>query len=269
MENKFLDLNYISSRTGEPVNQAPAPGTTETIETSASEAPEAAAADTSEAPAEIISTTPATTPAPAASETPVPTSAPALSEAPATAASENPTPAPANPDQPDTAVDVRRQRVEELKKSLTSGSVATPTPGATKATPATSKTSPATASPGTLPADYLTGGYRKGEGKESYPNPALVDQAEIIGKALAAGGVTPTAINRMIRTLKDTKKLPFDAQQGAMKKLLPLALKEKKPLLREVVEHNQAAVKNELDFVACLEHFRDIAVFLEANVTKK
>ena len=75
----------------------------------------------------------------------------------------------------------------------------------------------------------------------------------------------------MIRTLKDAKKLPFDAQQGALKKLIPLALKEKKTshLLREVVEHNQAAVKNELDFAACIDHFKDISIFLAANGVKK
>lgn len=279
MEYSFMDLNNKSAKsatsTGEPVaGQAPTSATTsETPTPGTSETPAEIGTDTSEAPAEIISTTPATTPAPAASETPVPTSAPALSEAPATAASEAPTPAPANADQPDTAVDVRRQRVEELKKSLTSGSgsVATPTPGATKATPATSKTSPATASPGTLPADYLTGGYRKGEGKESYPNPALIDHAEKIGEALAAGGVTPTAFNRMVRALKGAAKLPYDAQQGALKKLIPLALKEKKTshLLREVVERNRVAVQNEADFAACLDHFQDIAIFLAANVIKK
>lgn len=124
---------------------------------------------------------------------------------------------------------------------------------------------------GTLPADYLHGGYYKGEGKIKYPNPALVDHAEAIGKALAVGGVTPTAINRMIKTLKDVKKKPFDAQQGAMKKLLPLALKEKKapPLLREVVERNKIAVQTEADFAACLDHMQDIAVFLTAATQTK
>lgn len=115
--------------------------------------------------------------------------------------------------------------------------------------------------------DYLSEGYYKGEGKNRYPDPALVDQAEAIGKSLAAGGVTATAFNRMLRTLKTAKKLPFDAQQGAMKKLLPqvMDLERKKkapPLLREVVECNRAAVKNEADFAACLDHLRDIGVFL-------
>ena len=283
--------------------------------------------------AEIISTTPTTTPAPvtAASEnpTPAPDSATPASTAPEKTGKVE-TPAPANADQPDTAVDVRRQRVEELKKSLTSGSgsVATPAPATTNETPtpgtsnitaeigtdtseapaeiisetpeeiisetpekiisetpeeiiseapeeiisetpASTTTSEVPPPPATIPCNYLAGGYYRGEGNGRYPNPALVDQAEVIGKALAAGGVTPTAINRMIRTLKDAKKLPFDAQQGAMKKLLPLALKEKKPLLREVVEHNRAAVKNEADFAACIDHFKDISIFLAANGVKK
>lgn len=261
--------------------------------------------------AEIISTTPTTTPAPvtAASEnpTPAPDSATPASTAPEKTGKVE-TPAPANADQPDTAVDVRRQRVEELKKSLTSGSgsVATPAPATTNETPtpgtsnitaeigtdtseapaeiisetpeeiisetpASTTTSEVPPPPATIPCNYLAGGYYRGEGNGRYPNPALVDQAEIIGKALAAGGVTPTAINRMIRTLKDAKKLPFDAQQGALKKLIPLALKEKKTshLLREVVEHNRAAVKNEADFAACIDHFKDISIFLAANGVKK
>lgn len=73
----------------------------------------------------------------------------------------------------------------------------------TIATPDNSTPTPAV---GTLPADYLRGGYYKGEGQNRYTNPVLVDHAEAIGKALAVGGVTPTAINRMIKTLKDVKK---------------------------------------------------------------
>ena len=267
--------------------------------------------------AEIISTTPTTTPAPvtAASEnpTPAPDSATPASTAPEKTGKVE-TPAPANADQPDTAVDVRRQRVEELKKSLTSGSgsVATPAPATTNETPtpgtsnitaeigtdtseapaeiisetpeeiisetpeeiisetpASTTTSEVPPPPATIPCNYLAGGYYRGEGNGRYPNPALVDHAEIIGKALAAAGVTPTAFNRMVRALKGAEKLPYDAKQGALKKLLPLALKEKKPLLREVVEHNRAAVKNEADFAACIDHFKDISIFLAANGVKK
>lgn len=76
--------------------------------------------------------------------------------------------------------------------------------------------------------------------------------------------MTVTAINRMVKTLKDAKKLPFEGQQGAIKKLLPLALKEKNPLLRELVEKNRAAVRTSEDYTACLEHFQDVAIFLAA-----
>ena len=117
--------------------------------------------------------------------------------------------------------------------------------------------------------DYLRDGYYKGEGKGRYKNPALVDHAEIIGAELAAGGVTRAAFNRMVKTLKSAAKLPYEAQQGALKKLIPQVLKEegkkKAPaLLREIVERNMGEVKCEADFAACLDHFSDIAVFLAA-----
>lgn len=96
-----------------------------------------------------------------------------------------------------------------------------------------------------------------------YTDPALVDQAEEIGKALAAGKVTPTVFNRLLRTLKVAQKLPFEAQAGAFKKALTQVTdlenqKKSPPMLREVVERNRAAVQTEADFAACLEHFRDI-----------
>lgn len=115
--------------------------------------------------------------------------------------------------------------------------------------------------------EYLAQGYYKGEGKGRYPDPSLVDYAEIIGKALAAGGVTATAFNRMVKTLKGAEKLSYEAQQGALKKLVPLVLKEKKApaLLREFVDRNRESVRNETDFAACLDHFRDVSVFLAVN----
>lgn len=123
---------------------------------------------------------------------------------------------------------------------------------------------------GALALDYLSGGYYKGEGKQSYPNPALVDQAETIGKSLAAGGVTATAFNRLMRTLKTAKNKPFDAQEGALKKVIPQVIdlenrKKAPPLLREVVERNREAVHSPADFAACLDHIQDIAVFLAAS----
>lgn len=102
-----------------------------------------------------------------------------------------------------------------------------------------------------------------------YTDPALVGQAEAIGKALAQSGVPANAVKKMFRTLKTAARLPYEAQQGALKKLTPQVLdleqKKKAPaLLREVVERNQAAVQNGADFAACLDHFRDIAIFLQA-----
>lgn len=144
----------------------------------------------------------------------------------------------------------------------------------TAATPATTTPSAETAAPAqnaaaSLPADYLTGGYFRGEGKKRYTDPALVGQAEAIGKALAQSGVPASAVKKMARTLKTAARLPYEAQKGALKKLTPLVLdlehKKKAPaLLREVVERNQAAVENGADFAACLDHFRDIAIFLQA-----
>lgn len=127
--------------------------------------------------------------------------------------------------------------------------------------------------PGTIAAflaSYLANGYYRGEGNARYPDPALVDQAEAIGKALAAGGVTPSAFNRLIRTLKDSKKLPAEAQQGALREVIVQVTelenhKKAPPLLREVVERNRAAVQTGADFAACLKHFQHIGIFLEAT----
>lgn len=182
----------------------------------------------------------------------------------------------------------RRKRVEAHLKEITGISIssgetapatATPAPAPAETAPTTSEVpatndngpAPATAVPavGTLPADYLRDGYYQGEGKNRYPDPALVDDAEAIGRALAGCGITPTAFNRMVKTLKSAKKLPYEAQEGAMKKLLPQAIKEKKPLLREVVERNRAAVQNEADFSACLSHLQDMAIFLAAAAQTK
>lgn len=155
----------------------------------------------------------------------------------------------------------------------------TSTEGKVPATPSTS-TAPSTTSmtattgttPAILPTDYLVGGYYRGEGKGRYVDPALIDQAEAIGTALAADGVKPAVLNRMIKTLKTAARLPYAAQQGALKKLSPqvLDLEHKKkapPMLRELVERNQATVQNEADYAACLDHFRDIVVYLTVAQT--
>lgn len=142
---------------------------------------------------------------------------------------------------------------QKIKTAAESGTKTPEAPQGMEATPSeTAEATEATKAPeasSSLPADYLSEGYYKGEGQKRYPAPTLVEQAEEIGKALAGGGVSATAFNRMLRTLKAAKKLPFDAEQGAIKKLMPqvLDLERKKkapPLLRELVERNRAAVKS-------------------------
>lgn len=156
---------------------------------------------------------------------------------------------------------------QKIKTAAESGTKTPEAPQGMEATPSeTAEATEATKAPeasSSLPADYLSEGYYKGEGQKRYPAPTLVEQAEEIGKALAGGGVSATAFNRMLRTLKAAKKLPFDAEQGAIKKLMPqvLDLERKKkapPLLRELVERNRAAVKSSEDYAACLDHFQDI-----------
>lgn len=151
------------------------------------------------------------------------------------------------------------------------------TKGTTPATDATA-TTPADAEPAApeqntitaaLSVDYLKGGYFRGEGKYRYTDPALVGQAERIGTALAQSGTPASAMNKMVKTLKASSRLPYEAQRGSLEKLTPQVLdlehKKKAPaLLREVVERNQAAVQNEADFKACLEHFQNIAIYLRA-----
>lgn len=160
---------------------------------------------------------------------------------------------------------------EDVTNTASTDEITDTTPDSkTTETPDTS--TPDTSTPNELPQHYLSCGYYVGEGKGRYPDPVLVDQAEEIGKALASGGVSATAFNRMLRTLKAAKKLPFDAQEGALKKLMPQVIDQERkkkapPLLREIVERNQAAVQSESDYAACLEHFWDIAVFLTAAQT--
>lgn len=120
-----------------------------------------------------------------------------------------------------------------------------------------------------LPDGYLSKGFYLGEGKGRYVDPALIDQAAEIGKALAESGVKPAAFNRMVKTLKTAARLPYPAQQGALKKLAPqvLDLEHKRkapPMLRELVERNQRAVQNEADYAACLDHMRDVGIYLTA-----
>ena len=116
---------------------------------------------------------------------------------------------------------------EQIAKATSPVSAATtttmaPASGTTAATPASTPAADSTAA--TLPEGYLSGGYFHGEGKCRYTDPALVDQAAQIGKALAASNTPPTAINKMVKTLKTAARLPYPAQQGALKKLTPQVL---------------------------------------------
>lgn len=156
----------------------------------------------------------------------------------------------------------------EAKAPVSSPASSTPVPVVKQSPVATSDKSPEQITPA-LPDGYLSKGYYVGEGKGRYTDPELVAHAETIGKTLAASGVKSAVLNKMVRTLKTAARLPYAAQQGAMKKLTPqvLDLENKKkcpPLLREVIEHNQAAVQNEADYAACLDHFRDIGIYLTA-----
>ena len=144
----------------------------------------------------------------------------------------------------------------------------TPAP-AVQQSPVTTTDKPPEQITAALPDGYLSKGFYVGEGKGRYVDPALVDHAEAIGKTLAKTGVKPVALNRMVKTLKAAARLPYEAQQGALKKLAPqmLDLEHKKkapPMLRELVERNQAAVQNEADYAACLDHLRDVAIYLTA-----
>lgn len=195
---------------------------------------------------------------------------------------------------PDTAA-TTSTTATDTAASTTATSTATADTNATKATateqnakgttPATdaTATTPANATPAdaepaapeqntitaTLSVDYLKGGYFRGEEKGRYTDPALIGQAERIGTALAQSGTPASAMNKMVKTLKASSRLPYEAQRGSLEKLTPQVLdlehKKKAPaLLREVVERNQAAVQNEADFKACLEHFQNIAIYLRA-----
>lgn len=149
--------------------------------------------------------------------------------------------------------------------TATTSTTATDTNNAT--TPAITEQAAATAS---LPADYLTGGYYKGEGKNSFTDPALMEYAEAIAQALAASKTPPSVVNKMLRTLKGVAgpRYPFAAKQAALKKVkiqaIDIECKKKTALLREVVERNLEAVQNEADYKACLSHLKDIAIYLAA-----
>ena len=70
-----------------------------------------------------------------------------------------------------------------------------------------------------IPAEYLCGGYYKGEGKTRYPDPNLVGEtAQTLAHDLAAGGLRQSTLNPILRDLKKANKktLPLDAKHGAL-----------------------------------------------------
>lgn len=216
--------------------------------------------------------------APAAQETAPATSPATATPVPeATATSETTTPATLD----DATHAAHRKRFEAHLKEITGISIssgetapatATPAPApaetapTTSEAPATNDTSPATAAEdptaqtdtsappavGTLPADYLRGGYFKGEGKGRYADPDLVGPtAEELAKALAEGGLKQAGYNPILRELKKANKktLPLEAKvgalAGAMVKAKLLEQRKRAPhLLVEVLERNRTAVQN-------------------------
>ena len=229
--------------------------------------------------------------APGTSENPTPTASGATTPAPAPTAPENTdkaeTQVTTSPDLRSAAVDARRQRVEELKKSLTSGSVATapattseaPAPTTTKATetakaPETAKATETAKAPetatGALAPDYLSGGYYKGEGKGRYIDPDLIDnRAQTLAHDLAAGGLKQSTLNPILRDLKKANKktLPLDAKHGALSGAIvqakQLQQRNRTPrLLVEVLERNRATVQTDADYTAAVKHLFALSVYL-------
>lgn len=128
----------------------------------------------------------------------------------------------------------------------------------------------ATPTAGNIPAEYLRGGYYKGEGAARYISPDLVGIiAQTIAKALADGGLKQTAINSILRGLKraDKKTLPLDAKRGALTGAIVTAkqLHQRKhapTLLVDILECNRAAVQDGEDYKAAVKHLTAVGVYL-------
>ena len=139
-----------------------------------------------------------------------------------------------------------------------------------EATKATSEPPAAPASPGTLPADYLTGGYRKGEGSGTYIDPDLLDKtAQQVARTLAQGGLKQSSFNPILRELKraNKKMLPLEAKRSALSGAIvtakDLVQRNRAPhLLGELLERNRAAVQTDADYKAAVKHLTAVGVFL-------
>ena len=121
-----------------------------------------------------------------------------------------------------------------------------------------------------IPAEYLCGGYYKGEGKTRYPDPNLVGEtAQTLAHDLAAGGLRQSTLNPILRDLKKANKktLPLDAKHGALSGAIvqakQLQQRRRAPgLLVEILERNRAAVQIAADYTAAVKHLTAVGVFL-------
>lgn len=121
-----------------------------------------------------------------------------------------------------------------------------------------------------LPADYLSEGYYKGEGAARYIDPDLVGEtAQRLAQDLATGGMKQTATNSILRELKraDKKTLPLDAKQGALSGAIvtakQLQQRHRAPgLLVDILERNRAAVESDADYKAAVKHLTAVGVYL-------
>lgn len=161
------------------------------------------------------------------------------------------------------------------KKQKTAAEIGSKTPEST--TPAEASvtaedvtSTAATPTAGNIPAEYLRGGYYKGEGAGRYINPDLVGiMAQTIAKALADGGLKPGGINPILRELKKSNKktLPQEAKRGALSGAIVTAkqLQQRKhapTLLVDILECNRAAVQDGEDYKAAVKHLTAVGVYL-------
>lgn len=156
-------------------------------------------------------------------------------------------------------------KTPEAPQGMEAPEVATPSE---TAEPAEATNAPEASS--SLPADYLSEGYYKGEGTGRYLDPDLVDgTAKQIANALADGGLKRATINPILRELKKSNKktLPLDAKRGALAGAIvtakQLEQRHRAPsLLVEVLEGNRAAVQTDADYTAAVKHLTAVGVYL-------
>ena len=156
-------------------------------------------------------------------------------------------------------------KTPESPQGMEAPEVATPseTAEATEATKAPEASS-------SLPADYLSEGYYKGEGAARYIDPDLVGEtAQRLAQDLATGGMKQTATNSILRELKraDKKTLPLDAKRGALAGAIvtakQLQQRHRAPgLLVDLLERNQATIYSDADYKAAVKHLIAVGVYL-------